>query len=682
MSSRPFATLLTTATLAAATLSVGPSLWAQPPAPTPQTQARPPFRTEANFVRVDVFATLQGKPVRNLTAADFEVLEDGVPQKVATFEHVQVRTGVAQDQRQEPNTINEARDALKNPRARVFVLFLDVPHVTIEGSWQAREPLIRLLDRVLGDEDLVGIMTPSMAASDIVFGRKTQVITAGLRDRWPWGERHTYQKDLIEQQYELCYPPSVDDVVKEMTARKRERGTLEALREVVNWLRDEREERKAILTVTEGWLLYRPNPRLTELRQLAKGLTEQIPGPDPIGVGPDGRLSKVGRSSNTEVTKSECDADRVALAAIDDDRYFKDLIDDANRANASFYTIDPRGLPVFDAPIGPEPPPGVVADYQMLRTRLDSLHILANNTDGFAVLNSNNIDQGLRRIADDLTSYYLLGYYSTNAKLDGKFRKIEVKVRPRDVTVRARRGYRAATTKEVATARAAASPPDLAPRVPAVTALSALAAMRPEATVHAHAIARRGVPTAIWVAGELPRAAAAATTAVVTVGTIGASNSAQVDIASGQRSFIVPLTLKVDASGPIDVRVRVAAAGEALTDMLRIDATSGLAMPLMFRRGPSTGNRLEAAGMPQFSRTERVRFEIPSEGSMELSAARLLDRTGNAIDLPIAVSARTDADGQRWLTADLTLASLAAGDYVIELTAGSQKSLAAIRLAR
>lgn len=67
---------------------------------------------------------------------------------------------------------------------------------------------------------------------------------------------------------------------------------------------------------------------------------------------------------------------------------------------------------------------------------------------------------------------------------------------------------------------------------------------------------------------------------------------------------------------------------------------------------------------------------------MELSAARLLDRTGNAIDLPIAVSARTDADGQRWLTADLTLASLAAGDYVIELTAGSQKSLAAIRLAR
>jgi VWFA-related protein len=641
---------------------------------------------------VDVFATLQGKPVKNLTAEDFEVLEDGVPQKVATFEHVDVRTGATQEQRQEPNTIADARDALKNPRARVFVLFLDVPHVTIEGAWQAREPLIRLLERVLGDEDLVGIMTPSMAASDIVFARKTQVIQAGLRDRWPWGERHTLQKDAIEHQYELCYPPSVEDLqkpgstpelIREMTARKRERATLESLREVVTWLRDEREERKAVLTVTEGWLLYRPNPRLTDVRKIGPGVSEPIPGPDPIGVGPDGRLSKIGRSSNN-VSKSDCDADRLALSAIDDDRYFKDLIDDANRANASFYTIDPRGLPVFDTPIGPEPPPGVVADFQMLRTRQDSMHVLANNTDGFAVMNSNDIDKGLRRISDDLTSYYLLGYYSTNAKLDGKFRRIDVKVRQRDVAVRARRGYKAATAKEVATIRAAAAAatPDLTPRAPAEAALSALASLRPDATVHAYAIARRGVPTAIWVAGELPRAATVATTAIVTVSTVGATNSAEVNIAAGQRGFVIPVTLKIDASGPIDVRLRVAAAGEALTDMLRIDATSGLAMPLMFRRGPSTGNRLEPAGQPQFSRTERVRFEIPSDGAIELTAARLLDRTGTAIDLPLVAGARTDPDGQRWLTADLTLASLAPGDYLIELTAGSQKSLTAIRLAR
>ena len=681
----------TLSTSIALALTIGALAGAQAPQ-QPATQSQPrPFRTEANFVRVDVFATVQGKPVKDLTALDFDLREDGVPQKVSTFEHVEVRTGAAQELRQEPNTITEARDALRNPRARVFVLFLDVSHVSVEGGWQAREPLVRLLDRVLGDEDLVGIMTPKMAASDIVFARKTQVLQAGLRSRWPWGERHTLEKDEIEKQYQVCFPPSAADraagvftaeLVRQLSDRKRERATLEALHEVVTFLRDEREERKAILTVTEGWLLYRPDPNLTKLREMGQG-PEPIPGPDPIGVGPDGRISKASR--NTNVTKSECDADRVALAAIDDDRYFRDLMDDANRANASFYTIDPRGLPVFDAPIGPDPPPGPVADYQSLRTRQDNMRILANNTDGFAVLNSNDIDKGLRRISDDLTSYYLLGYYSTNTKLDGKFRSISVKVKRPDVAVRSRRGYKAATAREVEAVRAAATalpPPDLAPRKPIDAALSALA-VSPNAPVHTYAIARRGVPTAVWVAGELPRPLAADTTAIVTVSTLGATNSAEVKIAAGQRGFIIPVTLKVDASSPVDVRMRVAAAdGQALTESIRIDATSGLSMPLMFRRGPATGNRLEPVGQALFSRTERVRFDIPSEGEATLTGARLLDRAGSAIEFPIATSARTDPDGQRWLSADLTLASLAAGDYLVELSAGEQKVLTAIRITR
>ena len=72
---------------------------------------------------------------------------------------------------------------------------------------------------------------------------------------------------------------------------------------------------------------------------------------------------------------------------------------DANRANATFYTVDPRGLPVFDTPIGPAPPPSLTADYAMLRGRLDSLKTLAENTDGMTVQNSNDLDIGLKRIA-------------------------------------------------------------------------------------------------------------------------------------------------------------------------------------------------------------------------------------------------------------------------------------------
>ncbi len=81
----------------------------------------------------------------------------------------------------------------------------------------------------------------------------------------------------------------------------------------------------------------------------------------------------------------------------------------------------------------------------MLRQRIEVMRTLADNTDGIAVVNSNDLDGGMRRISDDLTSYYLLGYYSTNAKLDGRFRSLKVKVKQPGVDVRARRGYRAAT---------------------------------------------------------------------------------------------------------------------------------------------------------------------------------------------------------------------------------------------
>ena len=61
----------------------------------------------------------------------------------------------------------------------------------VESGWHAREPLIRLIDKILGPDDLVGLMTPKMSAADVVFARKTDVIASGLRARWPWGRaRH------------------------------------------------------------------------------------------------------------------------------------------------------------------------------------------------------------------------------------------------------------------------------------------------------------------------------------------------------------------------------------------------------------------------------------------------------------------------------------------------------------
>ena len=86
---------------------------------------RPTFRTEANYVRVDVFPTRDGQPVPDLGQDDFELFDEGVPQKIEQFERVVIRGNVPQEQRIEPNTVAESRAMLTEGRARVFVLFLE-----------------------------------------------------------------------------------------------------------------------------------------------------------------------------------------------------------------------------------------------------------------------------------------------------------------------------------------------------------------------------------------------------------------------------------------------------------------------------------------------------------------------------------------------------------------------------
>src|SRR4051794_15944076 len=140
----------------------------QPPPPT--------FRTEANYVRVDAYPTQDDQPVTDLTQADFEVLDGGVPQKIEQFERIVVRGGIAQDLRREPNSVEEGRQAAQNPRARVVVLFLDINNVSVDGSHNIRKPLVDALDRLIGPDDLIAVMTPEMSAKDITFARKTTTI--------------------------------------------------------------------------------------------------------------------------------------------------------------------------------------------------------------------------------------------------------------------------------------------------------------------------------------------------------------------------------------------------------------------------------------------------------------------------------------------------------------------------
>ena len=114
-----------------------------------------------------------------------------------------------------------------------------------------------------------------------------------------------------------------------------------------------------------------------------------------------------------------------------------------------------------------------------------------------------------------------------------------------------------------------------------------------------------------------------------------------------------------------------------LTDTARVvmSASRGddLGAPVVWRRGPSTGPRHLQTADPRFSRSERIRLELATTVP-GTAAARLLDRAGQPLHVPVEVSARPDDSGQfRWIVADAALAPLAPGQYVIEVTLGTLK---------
>ena len=660
-------------------------------------QNQPTFRSGAAYIRVDMYATRDGKPIEDIQANEIEILEDGVPQKIEAFEHVRVRTGIPQELRVEPKGVEESRQMASDPRARVFVIFLDTYHTQIEGSATMRQPLINFIDRVLGPDDMVAVMTPEMAATEITFQRKTTVISNMLQREWLWGRRARLpgaDNDEKEDLYDACYPPfkEMADIAPQMKARRREKLTLDALEDLMVHLNGIREERKAVLAVTEGWLLYRPDNKLA--RQIE---TTQVRPGDVLGRPP--RPSPADTSQMQGGPRVQCEADRMALAAIDHEFRLQQLTQTANRGNVTFYPVFARGLVPFDAPIGPEKPPPINVDMANLRNRQETLRFLAADTDGTAVINTNNIDGALRRIVDDLSSYYLMGYYTTNPKLDGRFRSITVRVKRPGVTVRARKGYRGYTTEELS--RGGVTPAALEVGGGSATAAPATVAppavnfnARAQFRIRAAAWSRAGLSGGtVWIVGELdqqtkrlPAWSRGAQAEITVTGSDNAQVASQrLEIKPGESGFTVQLP---DADGmqsgdyTIRVRLRSPVEGElGLIDTARISVKSppSLGDAIMWRRGPSTGPQHLRTADPRFQRNERLRLELPTS-STESATARVIDRNGQTISVPVEVSTRPDTAGFTWIVVDLGLSPFGPADYAIDVTQGQMKQLTAFRV--
>jgi len=623
--------------------------------------AQPP---PATALRVDLFAVRDGVPVQDLRQDELQLLEDGVPQTIESFEHVEIVPG--------------------GPRSRVFIIFVDTYHTAIDDEPSARLPLVRTLDRLLDRDDLVALMTPEIAAADLSFGRKADVLSSLMQADWAWARRgRRREPGSKEVLYEQCFDSSrAADRARglEMTARWREQMALDALDDLVAHLGTVRDERKAVLTISDGWQLFTPSRTLGEPDTESSSRTDRLRRLGDRGSRPG--------SPATPVMRVECEADRRRLAMLDHSLRLRDLTESANRANVSFYSLY---APEVTAPGEGVPRP--VHEVDHASARQDSLRLLADGTDGLAVLRRTAVDAALPKIVSDASSYYLATYHSTNTKLDGRFRALTARVTRPDVRVRLRRGYRGPTADELLSARRPGRPSGAAAAATVADAVRADARRPFRIRTSSWASAEGGT---FWIVGELDFRTrqelawtAGAKAEVVVLGADGAellSRTISVRPDDGAFALQVP---ERGAVMPGEYAVQVQLRPDAneslvLTDTARVVVSAGrgdqLGTPVVWRRGPSTGPRHVKTADPRFSRNERIRLEMATTVP-GTATARLVDRAGHLLQVPVQVSARDDESGQfRWIAADATLSPLAPGQYTIEVSLGTLHQAFALSL--
>jgi hypothetical protein len=337
----------------------------------------------------------------------------------------------------------------------------------------------------------------------------------------------------------------------------------------------------------------------------------------------------------------------------------------------------------------------------MLRARHETLKTAALNTDGLAVMDSNDIDSGLKRVVSDLSSYYLLGYTSTNSKADGRYRSIKVRIKRPGVEVRARRGYLAPTEAEAAaSAAAAAAAPVSAEAASLARAVSSLDTFRSGLALRLTVSLGwwlpagepvkgqpQGAEPALWILGEVdPKGRGGEEwvnggEADLTLSTEGGTAIVNytVPIPAGTSRFETRFPRTTDdvwldpGAYVLRVRAKPGGGGLATADTIRVQVpeapgTARLAagQPAYARRIAGTAGEDTPTADPRFRRTEKLVVRVSASQAPDAVSAELLDRNGRTLPLPVSTTI-VEKDFVRSARAELTLAPLAPGDYVIRV---------------
>ena len=391
------------------------ALGAQAPAPAPSASAaqgsQPTFRVNIDLVTMDaIVRNNQDQFVADLTKDDFQILEDGVPQDVTSF--TLVHGGRVHNLLAPPPPPTEEGVILppSRPRndttGRIFLLIVDDLHLDFRNTGRIRSLFQKISKNLIHEGDMFCIVStgPSSLAIDPTYDRK--ILDEAIKKITGSGLKPS---DVIQGQDNADGPAEV---------RYRAHVAFSTAHDMLTQMEKITNRRKAVVWVSNG---YDFNP-----------FAESRLGEDPVFGGRFGQTREEGQQQQQAFNQG------AQFADADLARELAEVTRTANRANATLYTIDPRGL-VAGTDLDEQLSPVEYGTY--VRKTQDSLRVLADETGGIAVVNQNDFDKALKRIDAETSDYYVLGYYSSNPDPLKRTRKVEVKVVKPDLNVISRTSY-------------------------------------------------------------------------------------------------------------------------------------------------------------------------------------------------------------------------------------------------
>ena len=336
-----------------------------------------------------------GRPISDLKKEDFQLLEDGVAQKITVFDRQDLSTEplASMSFSQRPQTIEERaaptlpgasvnqqvqRDPKRFQDRRLIGLFFDMTSMQPLEQARAQEAAVKWIQSQMTAADLVGVMT---------FGSKFRMIQDFTDDR-----------DLLIQ------------TVKGLTL-----GDSSDLQGLAATAADEGDDSGSFVADQTEFNIFNTDRKLTALEDAARKLS----------IYPE-KKALIYFSSGVNKT------------GIENQSQLKATVNAAVRSNVSFYPVDARGLvaeaPGGDASVASPRGTAILTGTSQAGRRAtfndsqETLSTLASDTGGKALLDSNDLTLGIRQAQEDIRSYYIIGYYSTNMATDGKYRRVQIKL--------------------------------------------------------------------------------------------------------------------------------------------------------------------------------------------------------------------------------------------------------------